>query len=187
MVDLTHIKRFATFAAGDKLRLTLTREWRDGPKVCFIGHNPSTADHRIDDPTVRRWTHFAEAWGYGGFVAVNLYPIRTSIPAEAHRWADWESNGMDLYVRDAIHHNLNVIEREAKAAGLVVACWGGIAKDDVWVEQVIETVICGRAPWPDIHAFGFTGALAPMHPMARGKNRIPDSAKPLLWRKGEDA
>src|SRR3546814_4937737 len=54
---------------------TLFRSWRAGPHICFIGVNPSTASHLKDDPTAWRWVHFADSWGYGGYVTVNLYPF----------------------------------------------------------------------------------------------------------------
>lgn len=177
------IHRDATFAWNGKLRLTLVRAWDERPKVCFVGHNPSTADHRLDDPTVRRWMQFARAWGYGGLVAVNLYPVRTPDPDEARRWADWESSGPDWYIRDALHDNLDsIVVPETKRAGLVVACWGAIASDQDWVEHVLEEIMTGTEPWPDIHAFGVTQGSHPIHPMARGRNRVPDHAVPIVWR-----
>lgn len=186
MVGL-EITRGATFARDGQNRLTLTRAWNDAlPKVCFIGLNPSTADHLGDDPTVRRWIHFARAWGYGGFVAVNLYPFRSATPAECRKWADWESNGPDWYARDDILSNIDVIAREAKAADLVVACWGNNAWDDTLVEHVIESVMDGEEPWPSLYWFGGTKSGAPIHPMARGKHRIPDHRLPLVWRSNEN-
>src|SRR3546814_15011461 len=84
---------------------TLFRSWRAGPHICFIGVNPSTASHLKDDPTAWRWVHFADSWGYGGYVTVNLYPFCSSSPKECRRWADWESNGPDWRARDTILHN----------------------------------------------------------------------------------
>ena len=164
-------------------RWTLTRVWDSAlPRVCFIGHNPSTADHLIDDPTVRRWTHFTRAWGYGGFIAVNLYPFRAADPDACRRWADWEKNGPDWYARDAIQQNFDVVAMEAKAAGLVVACWGNLASDEMLVEHVIEHIMDGEEPWPSVHVFGLTKSGAPIHPMARGKMRDPDDRSPVVWR-----
>lgn len=183
MTDLL-IRRGATFARSATLRLTLTRHWGDGSLACFIGHNPSTADHEQDDPTVRRWMHFARAWGHAGFIAVNLYPIRGTDPGEARRWADFERNGPDWHTRDDIHHNMDVVAREAKRAAIVVACWGAIARDGIYVDTLIERVQSGEAPWPDIHVFGLTAGGAPIHPMARGKYRVPDDARPVLWKRG---
>ena len=36
----------------------------------------------------------------------------------------------------------------------------------------------------DLYAFGLNANGTPKHPLARGKNRIPDDAVPFLWRKG---
>jgi hypothetical protein len=184
MTDLL-IRRHATFARSHTLRLTLTRAWEDDlRRVCFIGHNPSTADHEIDDPTVRRWMHFASAWGYGGFVAVNLYPIRASNPVIAQKWADSEKNGPDWFARDDLMHNLEIVSREAKGSALVVACWSAIANDENWIDRVTEEIVQGIEPWPDIHVFGLTKSGAPIHPMARGKHRVSDDTMPILWRRG---
>lgn len=165
----------ATFARNGSLRLTLTRRWALGTHVLFIGHNPSTADHQLDDPTVRRWTHFARAWGHSGFVAVNLYPIRTPDPAECRRWADWEDAGPDWYARDDLQHNVSVVEKEAAEAALVVACWGAIARDTDWIDHVLDAV--GKP----VHCLGLTMSGAPIHPMARGRNRVPDDAMPIPY------
>lgn len=176
------IVRKATLSDCRQYRFTLTRTWRAGPHVCFVGVNPSTADHTKDDPTVRRWIHFSDAWGYGGFVAVNLYPFRTPNVAACKRWADWESNGPDWHARDTILHNVDIIAREAKRAALVVPCWGASAWDDFLVDHVIEHIQSGEAPWPDLYCLGKTSAGDPKHPMARGHHRIPDDQQPVLWR-----
>src|SRR4051812_29487919 len=99
------IARSATLSQCGTYRWTLTRRWAEGARVCFIGLNPSTADRRDDDPTMRRWTHFARSWGYGGFTAVNLYPYRSSCPAECREWAEPAMTGPDWYARDALHFN----------------------------------------------------------------------------------
>ena len=180
------IARSANLSRCGLFRWTLTRTWScEGGHVCFIGLNPSTADHASDDPTVRRWTRFAKAWGYGGFTAVNLYPLRTSSPEECRAWARWEENGPDWYARDRILlENLPLLVREAKAAALVVACWGAGAWDPVFVDHVLEEITTGEAPWPDVHCFGLSKDGHPMHPMARGRCRIPDHARPMLWKAG---
>ncbi len=176
------VVRDAALSACGQYRFTLTRVWRAGPPVCFIGLNPSTADHRTDDPTVRRWMHFAEAWGYGSFVAVNLYPFRTPSVAACRRWASWLDNGPDYHVRDVLWGNADVMEREAKRAALVVACWGASAWDDDWIDHNVENIQTGLEPYPDLYCFGKTASGAPIHPMARGHHRVPDDAKPILWR-----
>lgn len=162
-------------------RQTLTRRWGDGPRVCFIGCNPSTADHRQDDPTCRWWIEWSKLFGFGSFVAVNLYPFCTSSPAECRQMADWQANGPDWHARDAINANLDVVVREAKSADKVVACWGAIAWDADWINHVVEAVQTGEEPLPHIYCFGRTAAGAPKHPLARGVHRIPHDQPLLMW------
>ena len=169
------IRRSATISECKTYRWTLKREWDGGKRVCFIGLNPSTADYTVDDPTVKRWMHFAEAWGYGGFVAVNLYPFRSSSPADCREWSNYENNGPDWYARDAMAQNLEVVAREAEGADLVVACWGAGVWDVAWLEIVLEKID------RDIYCFGKTKYGDPIHPMARGDHRVPDSAQPQIW------
>ncbi len=179
------IKRSATISRCGTYRYTLTRTWGEGGHVCFIGLNPSTADHRVDDPTVRRWIHFARAWGYDGFTAVNLYPFRSSCPADCRAWSRWQENGPDYYARDQLWANESHVVREAKAAALVVACWGAGTWDPEYVEHVCEQVQEGEAPWPDLMCFARSADGSPVHPMARGRHRVPDGVQPVVWRKGE--
>lgn len=177
------IKRSATISRCGSFRWKLTRTWSsDGGRVCFIGLNPSTADHRDDDPTVRWWTHWSRVHGYGGFTAVNLYPFRSPSPAECRKWSDYLSNGPDWCARDRLWENETVVVREAKAAALVVACWGGGTWDPEYVDHIVEQVETGEAPWPTIHCFGRTQDGSPTHPMARGRHRIPREVAPVVWR-----
>lgn len=177
--------RLATSHSGHALRLTLERWWGDTSRVCFIGLNPSSADAERDDPTVRRWIHFAARWGYGGFVAVNLFPFRTSSPAECKGYVEFEKHGPDWYARDAMHHNLSIVQAEAKKADLVVACWGVFRPwMEGWMDEVVESITTHEEPWPDIHCFGRTKGGDPIHPMARGRHRVPDDAVPMIWKEG---
>lgn len=61
-------------------RYILRREWDDGPCVCFVMFNPSTADATKDDATIRKCIGFAQRWGYGRMIVVNLYAVRSRDP-----------------------------------------------------------------------------------------------------------
>lgn len=74
-----------------RYRWWLRRSWqffRDGQGVpgngvcSFIMLNPSTADGRVDDPTIRRCIGFAKSWGYDTLSVRNLFPWRATDPAE---------------------------------------------------------------------------------------------------------
>jgi hypothetical protein len=167
--------------AGD-CRWTLTRRWGAGPIACVIGHNPSTADGMAEDPTTRWWNAWFHLFGFGGYVAVNLYPWRTPDPAEVYRRVDGIDRG-DWAARDDLYlSNLNVVVDTAKQAAQVFVCWGAIARPCMWLDQVIEDIQFGEEPWPDLWCWGKTASGAPKHPMARGAHRIPADQKPILWR-----
>jgi len=48
----------------------------------FIMLNPSTADGVKDDATIRRCRRYAEDWGYGKMVVVNLFAFRATKPED---------------------------------------------------------------------------------------------------------
>jgi len=175
------LRRDATFA-GDDCRLSLTREWGPGRSACFIGCNPSRAGKNVDDPTCIWWMKWGRALGFGRYDAVNLYPFISSSPAECRKRAEWHKNGLDWHARDMMNLNVDVVAAAAKKAEMVIACWGAIAWDAVWIDHVIEAVQSGEEPWPDIYCFGRTATGAPMHPMARGRHRLPQDVEPMMWR-----
>jgi len=75
--------RGALFSEDRKHRFALWRLWRpSGAYVTFVLLNPSTADEERDDPTIRRCIGYAEKWGFGGVVILNLFSFRTYNPKE---------------------------------------------------------------------------------------------------------
>lgn len=104
----------AVFSEDRRYRYTLTRLWDpEGKRVAFIGLNPSTADERQLDPTLRRCLRFAYDWGYGRFEMVNLFAFRATDPLAMK--AAPEPIGPD---------NNEHIKLVCGRADLVVACWG---------------------------------------------------------------
>lgn len=105
--------RHATISYCGRYRYGLLRTWARGQRVAFVGLNPSTADAIHDDPTIRRCRAFAQAWGYGGMVMLNLFAYRATSPRDmmAADFPVGPSN--DYYLR-----------RWARVVDLVVVCWG---------------------------------------------------------------
>jgi hypothetical protein len=108
----------ATVSPCGLYRYDLTRVWRpDLDRVVFCMLNPSTADGTQDDPTIRRCVGFADAWGYGGLVVVNLFALRATDPKQIfeHYYTKGSPVGPD---NDRV-----LLDRTANAP-LVVAAWG---------------------------------------------------------------
>lgn len=83
-------------------RYTLHRAWADGQCVAFLMFNPSTADETTDDPTIRKCRGFAQRWGYGRMVIVNLFAIRSSDPKRVAKTTDPIGPLNNFYVLDAL-------------------------------------------------------------------------------------
>jgi hypothetical protein len=108
------MRRSAVFDASGHYRYRLTRVWAAGlPRVAFVLLNPSTADHRRDDPTIRRCVGFARAWGYGSVEVVNLFAWRATRPRDLHRAREPVGSDNGRHLRAAV-----------RRAERVVVAWG---------------------------------------------------------------
>lgn len=174
----------ATFDDHRQLRWSLRRWWRAGPYACWIMLNPSDAGAERNDPTMWEVIFHTYRLGFGGLVVVNLYPFISANPAACKRWADYDApgRGPDWWVRDRLLDNLQLVGRTAKEADACFAAWGASAFDDAWTERVVEEVLSGDAPWPDLLCLGTTADGSPKHPLARGHHRIPRDQQPIVWR-----
>lgn len=177
------VLRRSAFFPAPGIRRTLGRRWGPGPVACVIGCNPSDAGEDSDDPTSLWWNRWFQHYGFGGYDAVNFYSFVASNPgicrervrnAFAGYWHD----------RDELFANRDHVARVAKTADQVFVCFGNIANDIDWEwnESVIEEILTGVAPYPDLWCWGKTKSGAPTHPMARGKHRIDPLAPAQLWR-----
>ena len=77
-------EREAWFSDCGLYRYLLRVQWGDrgSELVQFVLLNPSTADERADDPTLRRCKAYARRWGFGGVVVTNLLAYRATDPSE---------------------------------------------------------------------------------------------------------
>ena len=109
------------FDARRRYRYRLWRDWSAAPRrVTFIMLNPSTADERVLDPTIRRCVGFAKAWGFGGIDVVNLFAWRSTDSAGLAEVSDPIGPANDEVIRDTL-----------RRSPLAVAAWGAdkIARD----------------------------------------------------------
>jgi hypothetical protein len=151
----------ATFGQRRRYRYTLRRRWAAGQVVCWVMLNPSTADERQDDPTIRRCIGFSRTWGYAGLVVVNLFALRSTdpaalwVPATAPVGAE-----NDAAIRDA-----------ATGACLVVAAWG-VQPHHRFRDRALAVEAVLRASGAPLWCLGLTQAGHPRHPLfVRGQTK----------------
>ena len=90
----------ATFSPCRKYRYTLGRIWNEkAPTACWILLNPSTADERQLDPTLRRCVGFSRAWGFGSMVVVNIFAFRSPYPSNMYAALDPVGPKNDQHIR----------------------------------------------------------------------------------------
>lgn len=131
-------------------RYSLWRSWDANAGICiFIGLNPSTADETHNDATIRKCMRFAERWGYGGLIMLNLFAYRATNPK---------------YMRTASDpvgpNNDNVLMRSCNAAAMIVAAWGNHGYFNCRAKEVIAA-LSGR----EIYCFSVTKRGQPVHPL----------------------
>jgi hypothetical protein len=104
----------AVFSPGRRYRYALWRTLEAGRgTLVFIGLNPSAADERHDDPTIRRCLGFAQTWGYRRLLVGNLFARCATRPERLR-----SSTAPVGLANDAW------LERLAWEADRLVACWG---------------------------------------------------------------
>lgn len=93
------------------------RLWRPGdpskPRIVWIMLNPSKADAKKDDPTIKRVRSFSTAWGFGRIDVVNLFGYRATEPAELRTVQDPIGTMNDTHLIRAV-----------EGADLILLAWG---------------------------------------------------------------
>lgn len=153
-------------------RYRLTRTWeRSRPPITWIMLNPSTADERVDDPTISRVIGFSRAWGYGSALVVNLFAFRAASRGDLRRSGDPVGPSNDAHVT-----------RTLARTGTAVAAWGNHGRmhnpatgmprsDEMWalLEKLDNEVLC----------LGFTAQGQPTHPLYLAGDTKPTPADTL--------
>lgn len=174
------VERWATISACGAYRYELGRRWAEGPADLWVMLNPSTADGEVDDPTLKRIMGFSRRWGSGGLVVVNLFALRSSDPRALLAHADPVGPENDV--------TINVARRAAIFGGRVIAAWGSSVPFELPTmlrrdQRVLEIL----RPHSEVLCLGRTASGAPTHPLARGKNRVPDDRQPEPFAPGRSS
>lgn len=132
-------------------------------KILWIMLNPSTADHTVDDPTIRKCKQFSDNWGFGVMRVANLFALRSSDPK---RLFDSE---MTLALRVGPDNDLHLRE-QAEWADQIIFAWGQTLANkwmnrDVKVMRIIRETRMFYQP-PGLYRIGNpTEKGHPKHPL----------------------
>lgn len=158
-------KKQAVISDCKKYRFALSRIWdHQKPMAMFIMLNPSTADAKQDDPTIRRCISFAKSWGYGGIIVCNLFPFRATNPKE-------------LLVRENISTQISLnsfyIRQLQEHCRVIILAWGN--------ENILDKIFKEHYPvgklsflkLEKIHYLELSKNGTPKHPLY-----LPQTLKP---------
>ena len=162
-LGLSCMEAVAAFSPCRTFRYTLHRTWDVRlNKVAFLMFNPSTADERCDDPTIRRCRGFAERWSYGSMVIVNLFAVRGSDPRIVRQVPDPVGPANDYHILNA-----------TKDCVCVVCAWGcgGHMKGELLKRPRAVVAMLRRCGVP-VDCLGYSADGNPRHPLM-----LPYSAK----------
>jgi hypothetical protein len=172
------VRRWARFSPDRRHRYLLGREigkaqgdllagWQSpagaGP-LLFVMLNPSMADGRRDDPTIRRCIAFAAAWGFTQLEVVNLFARVCTDPEALFDDPDPVGPRNDAWIK-----------RCARRASLVVCAWGA-AGGRRGIQRAAEVVALMHGAGVRLHHLGLTGTGAPRHPLY-----LRADARPAPW------
>jgi hypothetical protein len=160
------IERDALISDDEVYRYWLTRTWSDWTPdgrdtLLWVMLNPSTADARIDDATIRQVIWFTRAWGYRRAVVCNLFALRATNPHALARHDDPVGPDNDHWL---YHH--------AARAAEIVCAWGAHRAAAGRAEQVTD-LLCHYGP---VYHLGQTRSGAPRHPC-----RLSQATAMQLW------
>jgi hypothetical protein len=158
--EVAGLDEFGADFSPDRLyRYRLYRVWdKSKLPLMFIGLNPSTADERIDDPTVRRCLRFAKDLGYGGLIMANAFALRATSPTALKAVNDPVGPENDAW-----------LIKLAQGAGLVIAAWGNHGSINGRGQQIRQLL-------PKLHCFVLTKTGQPKHPLY-----LRADLKPSAW------
>ena len=153
----------AIFSNCGRYRYRLWRIWDPSlPTLLWILYNPSTADAKVEDPTLRRCMDFTRQWGYGGLTVVNRFAYRATNPRQLNSTIDPVGPENTSYVQNAL-----LTHRE-------VMCAWGLQGGPIPLE-----ILCSGA---QVFHLGLCRDGSPKHPLYLAKNtvRIPVDSQRLV-------
>lgn len=147
-----YLENDAVISDCGKYRYLLRRTWNHKkPRALLVMLNPSTADARQDDATIRSCVRLLSGLGYGSMEVVNVFGYRATKPDELLK-ADDPAGPM----------NEEHVKRAIGRCDVVIFAWGAWPHADAASIYIRNAV---RAERPAAFCFGRTQSGAPKHPL----------------------
>ena len=148
--------REAEFSIDKKERYSLKREWDNSKnKILYIMLNPSLADDKNDDPTIRRLINFTKKFNSGGFLVGNIFTTITPNPKELDK-----SKGMSDKNFEELIKLINKVDQ-------IVYAWGSSIEEPQLLKKLVLSPKC----------FGKNVNGTPKHPLY-----LPKDSKLIAYR-----
>ena len=136
--------RRAEFSIDKKEWYSLKREWdKSKNKILYIMLNPSLADDKNDDPTIRRLISFTKKYNYGGFLVGNIFTTITPNPKEIDK-----SKGISDKNFEKLLKLINKVDQ-------IVYAWGDNIEEPQLLKELVLNPKC----------FGKNLNGSPKHPL----------------------
>lgn len=141
--------REAKFCNTKKNRYYLKREW-DNSKglLLYLMLNPSIADEKKDDPTIRRLISFTKKFNYGGFLVGNIFTEITPNPKEIDR------------SKEISDKNFKELFKLINKVDQIIYAWGNTVEEPQLLKELVLNPKC----------FGKNLNGTPKHPLYLPKN-----------------
>ena len=162
----------ARFSRDRRYRYQLWRTWdtQISQRCVFVGLNPSAADERSNDPTIRRCVGFAESWKgrwrCGGLTVVNLFGYCTHDPASLKQQSDPYGRANTKWLHKTC----------ADPDARVICMWGNHGEFANASERFLNW--CQRKQIA-VYALRTNSSGQPAHPLY-----LPSSLKPFNYKSG---
>lgn len=133
-------------------RYLLRRVWdRSKPRALFVMLNPSTADAKKDDATIRSCIRLSKALGFGSFEVVNLFSFRATKPKDL------------VAAKTRVGPEQEAITLAALSrCDIVICAWGSHALGRSHSSFLLQTILAHK---PAVYCLGMSDSGAPKHPL----------------------
>ena len=122
----------AEFSLDGHNRYSLSRIWENKlPKVLFIMLNPSIANSKKNDPTIRKIISYSKSWGFGGVYVGNIYSNISPYPKDIR---------LIKFHREK--KNIDSIKNMVKKSKLTIYAWGNNEKTPLWLRKIVKVPYC---------------------------------------------